>query len=185
MTAPLRSVWDALERSGCQPHGVPHDFRARCPAHGGDNPEALHVFVGADGSARLWCFAHRCEAEAITHALGLEMGDLYPAGHHRARRQRLTRARRADFTGNARTAASVLAALQRLGADWEVSLKTDCPRCGSPQALLVASPRHVFVSCPNDDYAQDLGYAPCTLEQYEQALAGRVEDLDHHRKEDR
>jgi hypothetical protein len=81
---PLQAVWDALDRHGCQPHGKPHDFRACCPGHDGDNREALHVSVGADGQALVWCFVG-CDADTVVAALGLTMADLFPLGHRRAR----------------------------------------------------------------------------------------------------
>ena len=83
---PLRLVWDALEAHGCQPHGKPYEFRARCPSHNGDNPTSLSVRIGADGRAAPWCDAHQCDEETITAALGLRVADLFPAGHHRGRR---------------------------------------------------------------------------------------------------
>jgi hypothetical protein len=81
---PLRVVWGALERGACDPHGKPHDFRSRCPAHDGGNPHALHVKVGADGRALLWCFVG-CDAENVVAALGLAWPDLFPPGHRHAR----------------------------------------------------------------------------------------------------
>jgi hypothetical protein len=176
MSHPLQLVWDALYARDCQPHGAPHDFRARCPAHGGGNPDALHVFVGADGSVRFWCFASECEYEDITRAIGMDARDLFPTGHHRARRRRLPDGRRADFAGHARTAANVLAGLEMIGADWYLELRCDCPYCGSAAALLQASPRFARLSCPGDSHAEELGYTACTVEQFTQALAGRVED---------
>lgn len=81
---PIQIVRDALERGGYGPHGPSHDFRSRCAGHDGDNPDALHVSVGADGRALLYCYV-RCDAEAVVQALGLSWSDLFPAGHRRAR----------------------------------------------------------------------------------------------------
>ena len=53
MSDPLGMVWDALEVGGYGPHGQPHDFRARCPGHDGDNATSLHVARGTGGGARL------------------------------------------------------------------------------------------------------------------------------------
>ena len=72
-TGPLATVWGALDRHGCEPHGEAWDFRARCPAHNGGNRDALHVSVGAGGRAVLRCFAHQCAAERIVAALELSM----------------------------------------------------------------------------------------------------------------
>jgi hypothetical protein len=176
MSDPLQLVWDALHARDCQPHGALHDFRARCPAHDGENPDALHVSARADGSPRFWCFAHQCEYEQIARAIGIELRDLFPAGHHRARRRRLLDARRADFTGHARTFANVLAGLEIVGVGWYLELRCDCPYCGSAAAVLQASPGFMLLSCPGDDYAERLGYTACTLDQFTQALAGRVEE---------
>lgn len=176
MIDPLQAVWDALERGGYAPRGPRHDFRARCPAHDGDNASSLHVSVGADGRALLRCFARECAAEDIAAVLDLAITDLFPPGHRRARRRRLPEASRSSFTGNARTVANVLAAVDRLGADWYLELRADCMHCGSPAALVVASPRSVFLSCPSDVGAEELGYTPCTLDQFTQALAARLED---------
>lgn len=168
-------MWDALERGECEPHGQPYDFRARCPGHRGDNVTALHVWVGADGRAVLWCHAHQCSAKVITAALGLTVPDLFPAGHRNARRRRLLEARRSDFTGSTRTVVNVLKAVDELGGDWFLELRVDCPYCGSPAALLQASDRGVVLSCPGDATAEALGYTACTLEQVMEALAGAVE----------
>lgn len=178
MSDPLAIVWAALDRADCDPHGQLHDFRARCPRHEGDNRDALHVSVGADGRAVLWCFAHQCFVEDIVAELGLAMSDLFPPGHHRARRRRLPVARREDFAGDARTVANVLMALERLGADWYLELRADCAHCGSPAALLQVTPRFVVFSCPGDADAEALGFTACTLTQFEEALAGRLEDLE-------
>src|SRR5512132_2184377 len=79
----LRTVYDALERAGCQPRGPQHKFTARCPAHD-DTNASLSVGVGADGRALVYC--HRgCETTAIVDALGLSWPDLFPTGHRHAR----------------------------------------------------------------------------------------------------
>jgi hypothetical protein len=80
---PLRCVWDALERRGCNPHGATFKFRAACPSHDSDSP-SVAVQVGADGAVVLWC--HRgCDTGAVIAALGLVWADLFPAGHRHAR----------------------------------------------------------------------------------------------------
>lgn len=176
-TDPLDAVWSALESHDCQPHGRSWDFRAKCPYHNGDNPESLHVEVGADGRALIHCFAHDCRAEDVAKALGLSIRDLFPPGHKHGRRRQLHEARRIDFTGRAKTVANVLCALDQLGAEWYVELRTDCPHCGSPAALLYASSWGLEnVSCPGDGDSEALGFTACTLDQFRQALAARVED---------
>ena len=134
MSEPLQTLWDALEAHDCRPRGKPYDFRARCPAHDGQNREALHVSVGADGRAVLWCHAHQCDVETITAALGLSVQDLFPAGHRHARRRSSRPVRRSDFTGAAHTVANVLYALEQIEEPWRLLLASDCPYCGSQGA---------------------------------------------------
>lgn len=178
-TDPLSTVWEALERADCSPHGQAWNYRARCPHHNGDNREALHVQVGGDGRALIHCFAHDCRAEDVARALGLSIRDLFSPGHKHARRRRLQEARRIDFHGRAKTAANILCALDQLGVEWFIELRTDCPLCGSPAAVLFVSSWGIeYLSCPGDAEAEALGYAAgaCTLDQARQALAARVED---------
>jgi hypothetical protein len=170
---PCRAVYEALEAAGCSPKGPPFKATARCPAHDDRDP-SLTVGIGVDGRALVHCHAG-CPVEAILEALRLAWPDLFPPGHHRARRRRLREARRADFNGGARTVANVLAALETLDADWFISLRCDCPHCGSPAAILQASPHGVSYSCPGDAEAEALGFTACTLEQFKQALAGRLD----------
>jgi hypothetical protein len=166
---PLATVWDALDAQGFRPHGQPYDFRACCPGHGGDNPESLHVFIGADGRAVLYCFARHCTVEAILERLGLQVRDLFPAGHHKARYVSPHRARRADFTGPAAEVADLLCALSRLGDSWRAELTFDCPHCGAEYSRFVASSKHApFMSG---------GGCSCSARTVAQALAGRVADL--------
>lgn len=169
-TTPLRTVWDALERFGCWPHGKPHDFYSRCPAHYGESTSALHVCAGADGRVVLWCFARQCFAEDIVAPLGLTMCDLFPAGHRHAYRRRLAQARRADFHGNARTLVNALKAFEDLGLPWQrAELVGDCPYCGYPNARLVVpgNPDHKpFVHCEG----------ACTARAFTEALAGLIHD---------
>jgi hypothetical protein len=176
---PVRLVWDALEARDCRPHGRAFDFRARCPAHGGDNRSSLHVGVGADGRAVLWCFAHQCTVEAIVDALGIAVADLFPDGHQRAHRLPPRPVRRSDFTGPAHTVATVLYALEKAEQPWRLMLVSDCPYCGSPGAWLRArSPGHVL---PNG--LHDVGGAVdvdcpdgCDSDNYVQALLARLKE---------
>jgi hypothetical protein len=129
---PLRLVWDALEAHGCRPRGKEYEFRARCPAHDGDNRTSLKVSVGADGRAVLWCFAHQCDVDTITAALGLNVADLFPDGHRRGRRYPLRRLKRSDFSGTALDVVNTLFALEKLGEPWQLMVCCTCPYCGSP-----------------------------------------------------
>jgi hypothetical protein len=56
--------------------GQHHAFRARCPAHG-SRGGTLAVREGAGGAVLLKCHAG-CTAEAVMHALQLELRDLFP-----------------------------------------------------------------------------------------------------------
>ena len=165
---PLRLLWDALEAHGFRPRGKPYEFRARCPAHDGDNPTSLSIRVGADGRGVLWCHAHQCDVVAITSALDLRVADLFPDGHHRGHRFPLRPVRRSDFHGQARTVANVLAALEAVGEPWRVLLSTDCPYCGHPGAWLHVNRDHAESDCPNG----------CTPSEFVQALLGRLTDKE-------
>ena len=162
---PLRTVWDALDRTGSGPRGPEHKFIARCPAHD-DRNASLSISQGEDGRALIHCHAG-CDPERILGALGLGWPDLFPAGHIRARRWPLAQARHSDFTGNARTAANALLALDRLGERWEITITTRCPYCESPNAQLVVSRDH-------EPYLHCQG--ACTARMFAGALAGRIHD---------
>jgi hypothetical protein len=177
---PLRILWQALEAHGCRPKGKPHDFRARCPAHEGENREALHVALGADGRAVLYCFAHGCEVEAIVASLGLDLRDLFPDGHRFARKRPLRLLRRSDFTGPALIIATVLVTFGRLQEPWRLLLASNCPYCGSQGAWLhvrsrgsalangyIAPDGRVELDCPNG----------CDSDNYVQALLARLEEV--------
>ena len=57
-------------------------YRARCPAHGGDNKTALAIQEGEDGKVLLHCHAHGCSYEEIVRALGLwQEGNRSQAGY--------------------------------------------------------------------------------------------------------
>jgi hypothetical protein len=147
---PLAAVHEALDRAGCDPAGPPHDFRARCPAHNGDNPDTLHVSIGADGRALLWC--HRgCDTRDVIAALGLAWGDLFPPGHRHAH----------PLPGIAkpcRPVDLVLAALRELGINYGGTRTTAmwaadrCPACDHDRYPLWVFEDHrgrVGLSCFN------------------------------------
>jgi len=159
------------------PYGKSYDFRSRCPVHNGGSRDALHVWLRADGAVAMYC--HRCHAngEAVMKALGRDVRELFPPGHHNARRLPVWEARRSDFTADcsARHLVDNLHALEHVGAEWYGELRFDCPHCGSPVAVLQVSSRGLLdYSCPGDDYSADLGYTACTLHQCEQALAAKL-----------
>ncbi len=170
MSDPMRIVWDALEARGYGPRGQPHDFRARCPGHDGDNPTALHVWDRGDGAASLWCFSHGCSTEEIVERISLRMRDLFPV-QLQSRSTRLQTARREDFTGNARTLANLLLAMDRLGLRWSSALWLDeCPNCEWPWAQISL-----------DSIGEPRAYCQrgCNLRIVSEALADRVA---HHRR---
>src|SRR4051794_2470599 len=73
---PVERVIAALQRRGrkVQPRGDP--WTAQCPAHE-DRHASLSLREGRDGRVLLNCHAG-CAWRAITAALGLEVGELFP-----------------------------------------------------------------------------------------------------------
>jgi hypothetical protein len=120
-------VWAALDRAGCQPRGAPHKGTARCPAHEDHDP-SLSLGVGADGRALVYCHAG-CETDAVVGALALTLPDLFPPGHHHARRPRTLAKARAP-------ADVVLGAVRECGLDYRCTrggglwVVERCPACG-------------------------------------------------------
>jgi hypothetical protein len=165
---PVRLLWDALEAAGYRPRGKEYEFRARCPGHAGGNPTSLSVGVGADGRALLRCHAHGCEPTAILAPIGLEVSDLFPAGHRRGRRYPLRLVRREDFGGTARQVVNLLRALEELDEDWFLMLGCACPYCGDPGGWLRASPGRIEVDCA----------AGCDAQTFTQALLGRLHEKE-------
>lgn len=76
MSRPIDLVLARLEPYRLRENGRDR-WRACCPAHGGKNPSALSVGVGAEDQVLLRCWLG-CEAEQVAHALGLELSDLFP-----------------------------------------------------------------------------------------------------------
>lgn len=129
MSDPLQTVWDALERAGCQPFGPLHQFRSQCPGHDSDKADSLAVGTGADGRALLWCHVG-CDAHDIVRAVGLLWSDMFPEGHRHARQAARFGRRRLkpiDLT---------LAALLKLGITYRSTMSENmwvaaaCPVCG-------------------------------------------------------
>ena len=52
-------------------------WRAKCPAHDGENPSALSIGETSDGVTLLKCFAG-CSVSDVVQAVGLELHDLFP-----------------------------------------------------------------------------------------------------------
>jgi hypothetical protein len=61
-------------------------------------------------------------------------------------------------------------------SSWQIELRCDCWHCGAPGALVRASDRGVFLSCPGDAYAEELGYGAWTRRQFQEALAAQRHD---------
>ena len=70
---------ELAERLGAQKYR--EGWRARCPAHGGDNPSALSIKRGTDKHGNpctlLYCHSHQCDIRAICEALGLTLVSLF------------------------------------------------------------------------------------------------------------
>lgn len=143
---PLRALWDGLAARDCDPKGQPHDFRSRCPAHDGDNPQALHVWEACDRAAMVHCF-RGCDTRDVVRALGLTMRDLFPPGHHRARPIRGV-GKPVPFVNR------VLERLTGLGIPYRCTTNPGfwvalCPGCRSKSALWVFEDerRRVTLAC--------------------------------------
>jgi hypothetical protein len=145
---PLRTVYDALDRAGCQPRGPQHKFSARCPAHD-DRNASLSVGTGADGRALIWCHAG-CSADTIVSALDLAWPDLFPTGHRHARPLR--------GIGRARPAIElVLAALAEIHIPYRATRNPEmwvaelCPLCLDstrwPLFIVEDDRRRITLSC--------------------------------------
>ena len=85
MTPPAepRHIWYSPERVAEMLDATRHgkDWRAACPAHGGESPHALAITEGRDRYGNpmtlLYCFAHQCPIEEITRALGIDVRQLF------------------------------------------------------------------------------------------------------------
>src|SRR5262245_8297253 len=71
---PIDTVLDRLVPFKLRENGQGR-WRACCPAHGGRNPTALSVGVGAEDQVLLRCW-HGCEVEQIAQSIGLDLQDL-------------------------------------------------------------------------------------------------------------
>lgn len=114
MSSPIDLVLSRLDAYKLRQNGRDR-WRACCPAHGGTNPSALSVGVGADDQVLLKCW-QGCEVEQVAHALGLELTDLFPPKLHAhssgkpARRRLLPAAQALDLLDAEMTLAVVCAA---------------------------------------------------------------------------
>jgi hypothetical protein len=129
-----RPLWEALEARDLGPRGREHDFRARCPHHDGDNDQALHVWEVADAAAMVHCF-RGCGTRDVVRALGLNMRDLFPPGHDRARPIRGV-GKPVPFADR------VLHQLRKLGVPYRATPDPGfwvalCPACTSKSALWI------------------------------------------------
>ena len=64
---------------GGRRHGA--GWRAKCPAHGGNNPDALSIAQGQDNYGNpitlLYCHAHQCSVADICAAIGIQVKNLF------------------------------------------------------------------------------------------------------------
>jgi hypothetical protein len=80
---PPAHVWYTPEECASLLQATRHgaQWRARCPAHGGDNPTALAISAGEDRNGNpvtlLYCFAHHCSVEDICAAMGITVANLF------------------------------------------------------------------------------------------------------------
>jgi putative DNA primase/helicase len=85
VSRPIDAVVSALASGGYDPTPSGDAYESRCPVHNGSRHN-LSVAEGADGRALLYCHhSDGCSTEAIAGAIGLRMGDLFPAGSERSR----------------------------------------------------------------------------------------------------
>jgi hypothetical protein len=81
--AALPHVWYTPEDCAAFLQATRHgaQWRATCPAHGGDNPTALAITRGEDKNGHpvtlLYCFAHHCPVEDICAAMGIQVANLF------------------------------------------------------------------------------------------------------------
>lgn len=154
---PLAALYEDLERGDYDPRGPEHDFRSRCPGHGGDS-HSLHVCEGVDRRAVLYCFAHQCEPATIMAALGRSVRDLFPDDDGTPYRPGTGQRKRADVERDA--TATLLAHLGMAGIGWhhgrllsgeenpDFFVADYCPACASPRMLIQrASEKETIVSC--------------------------------------
>lgn len=99
MSAPIKLVLSRLEPHRLRPTGRDR-WRACCPAHQGTNASTLSVGVADDGAVLLHCWAG-CDVEQIVAALGLDLGDLFPAQSAPGHGASLPRRRRMVTAGQA------------------------------------------------------------------------------------
>lgn len=76
VTRPIDAVLARLEGFKLRENGRGR-WRACCPAHGGSNPSALSIGVGAEDQVLLRCW-HGCDVSEVATALGLDLADLFP-----------------------------------------------------------------------------------------------------------
>ena len=122
-------------------------WHAPCPAHGGRGSN-LRITFSPEGRLLLYCWSHQCDHNAIRHAAGLEVGDLFaPDMRHTQATQEARPKRIWAMTGH--EARSVLQAL-------------------AVDALTVAMhlddfEREIDAAVRSDDVREAMGAALCRL----------------------
>lgn len=132
-------------------HAHGDHYRAKCPAHGGDNPTSLSIREATDKyghpCTRLHCFAHGCSREAICAAIGIPVRCLYaihPAyaketrNHPRARSPRVERLKTMDEPSPDEIAQILLEEMIVSDPEW---IQTCAPARQKMWALAQASPK--------------------------------------------
>lgn len=77
MSDPLALVLDRLRAADCDPRQTGDGYAARCPSHEDRSP-SLSIGTGDDGRVLVHCHTG-CTHAAIVAALGIEVGNLFPA----------------------------------------------------------------------------------------------------------
>lgn len=78
MTDPFHTFATRAEAHGKVRYSGRDQLRMACPVCGGKNTNTLSAKRGDHGGVLLCCFKSGCEVQAIAHALGLELADLFP-----------------------------------------------------------------------------------------------------------
>lgn len=152
---PCRTVYEALEAHGYDPRGPVHKFRARCPAHDGDDHNLI-VKEKMDGTAGVHCYVYDCKLTDILDKIGLSYRDLLRPGQDHSRDVKLEPP--PPPTRRAKKLMDVLSLLDEIKQPWLVMVGTDCPFCGSGGAWLrtrvprAAEPAHVWVDLDGTEH---------------------------------
>jgi hypothetical protein len=142
-------VYEALDAHGFDPRGPIHKFRAKCPAHDGDDHNLL-VKEGLEGNASVHCFVYDCKINDILRPLGLTYRDLLRPGESHARS--IDVAPPPPPARRAKKLMDVLALLDEIHEPWMVMVSCDCMFCGAQGAWLrTRAPRQAVPAYTRND----------------------------------